>query len=486
MKKILDKIKAFFTGIDKNLLRFVALALVIGITASLPFVFLVSYAASMKDVYSETFYAELGVKFDRLKHTTGKKVVVIGGSSVAFGIDSKLFEKETGLPCVNFGLYASIGLKPMLDLSLTALNKGDIVVIAPELDAQMYSSYVGYDSLLKASENRSDIPLALGLDYAMGLFSGLTAHISAKRVLASSPAPTDGVYSLAAFDGYGDIVYPREANIMDGGYSSDNIPSVKPVLVTKDFTNMINAYVRAAELRGATVYFGFSPVNALSLSSSDRSKTAPLTDALGEKLACRVIQSLPAHIMDAGYFYDSNYHMNDVGMTYNTMLLVDDIKRELGMMTADMTEYPSAPPYAGGADIISSGSNGRFFYDITANGAVITGLTKSGLNSEKLNVPSVLENVSVYKIANGAFAGCSAKEIHIPATVTVLSAKLFDGATSLEVVTLDAVELPEVGDGLLDGAPDGAKIAVPASAYPNYVTNYFWSRYSSRLKKQGS
>ena len=484
MKKVFDKIKAFFAGIDKNMLRFVGLVLLIAVVSSLPAVFLIGYAVSMDDVYSDSYYAELGAKLDRLKDTDGKKVVVIGGSSVAFGIDSKLFERETGLPLVNFGLYASIGLKPMLDLSLGELGGGDIVVIAPEYDPQMFSSYVGYDSLLKSSESSPEIPVKLGLGYVTGLFGNLTAHISAKRVLASSPAVSEGVYSLSAFDEYGDIVYPREKNIMDGGYSKDNMPTVKPSLVTSDFADMINDYVKKASLRGATVYFGFAPVNELTLTSSERTKAGDLTDELEARLHCRVIQNIKEHIMDAGYFYDSNYHMNDTGMVYNTMLLVDDIKRETGMMTADVTEYPDAPAYVKGEDILSSGSNGRLFYDITARGVVITGLTNSGKKTEKLNVPAVIENCNVYKIASGAFKDSTAKEIHLPDTVRVLSAGAFDGAEMLEKVQLDATELPEVGDGLFDGAPDGTKIAVPASAYSNYVTNYFWSRYSARLTKQ--
>ena len=64
--------------------------------------------------YSSTFVGVLDEKVERLASIKGKKVVVVGGSSVAFGLDSALMEEHLGMPVVNFGLYAAIGTKAML------------------------------------------------------------------------------------------------------------------------------------------------------------------------------------------------------------------------------------------------------------------------------------------------------------------------------------------------------------------------------------
>lgn len=71
---------------------------------------------------SATYYAVLGDMYTRLKNTDGKKIVIIGTSSVAFGVDSALMESELALAgenysVVNFGLYGALGTKVMLDLS---------------------------------------------------------------------------------------------------------------------------------------------------------------------------------------------------------------------------------------------------------------------------------------------------------------------------------------------------------------------------------
>ena len=462
--------------------RFFAVILAMLILASIPFAVLSVYAASMKPVYGESYYAALAMKRERLKTAGSPKIVVIGGSSVAFGIDSKIAEKELGMPVVNFGLYAAIGLKPMLELSLGGIGKGDIVVIAPEYDAQMCSDFVGYESLLKAAESDAGIITSLGVGCASGFLSHLTSHIAAKRSLAGSPPEAAGVYSLGAFDNYGDIVYERQSNIMDDGVSANNLPTIDASIVTDSFAEMINRYVKRANRRGATVYFGFAPVNRLAAEKTETDAEG-FVAALDSKLACKVIQSLDQHIMDPGYFYDSNYHMNDSGVIYNTVLLVDDLKRESGRITETVTAVPKPPAYSSSGDVLSSGETDGIKYDITPGGAVITGLTDEGLAAESITVPGVIENCDVYKIASRAFAGCHAKTIVLPSSIRVMSAALFDGASSLETVKLNAEKLPEVGDGLLDGAPDSVMITVPESAYGNYVTNYFWTRYSAYLTK---
>ena len=47
--------------------------------------------------FSESYYGELGCMYGKLKETKGKKIVIIGTSSVAFGVDSALIEENLRL-----------------------------------------------------------------------------------------------------------------------------------------------------------------------------------------------------------------------------------------------------------------------------------------------------------------------------------------------------------------------------------------------------
>lgn len=469
----------------KMLIKFIAYIFVALLVAAIPLAAIYVYAMNQPLTYKESYYAALPIKYDRIHQVEGEKVVVIGGSSVAFGIDSKLMEKELGMPCVNFGLYAAFGLKPMLDLSIDAIGEGDIVIIAPELSSQMYSDYIGYDFLLQACEGRSDMTFDLGMTYAAGLMHKFPSYLEeAGKLRELGGLKVNGVYAVSSFDKYGDIIYERQHNIMDGMYSSDNLPEMNEALVSDEFVDMVNEYAKKAEDKGAKVYFGFCPVNQLSVGEiSEEDKEGFLT-ALEEKLNFEVIASLDDHIIDAGYFYDSNFHTNDAGTVLNTVLLINDIKRTLmDEMTVTDIDIPKPPASPMEEEVIASGSKDGFDYVVTSSGVTIVGLDEQGMKLERLEISEQIDNYVVIKIDDEAFAGCNAKEIILPSTIKVLSAGIFSDAKQLTRVELPCEGLPEVGNGLLNGANDKLKIYVPKDWYSNYVTDYFWGIYADNIEQ---
>ena len=433
--------------------------------------------------YGATYYAELPVKVDRLTRARGGRLVVIGGSSVAFGIDSKLAERELGMPCVNFGLYAAFGLKPMLDLAAGRLHRGDIVVISPETTSQMYSTYCGCDYLLQAFEARHDLLISLGADYVPGLIAKIPGYVrDAAALRKRGGAPESGVYALSSFDMWGDIVYPRPENVMQQGYITDNLPELTPDIVTDGFLDMINDFVRAARLRGAEVYFSFCPINALSAEACPEASRQAFVQALRDGLDCQILSPLSDHIMDAGYFYDSNYHLNDTGVKYNTLMLVMDVQRVTGRVGPISSALPHPPAIQRGDVVLSEGVEQGFAYEVTPLGAVVTGLDESLKNSAALDVPSTLGGAQVVTVKAGALAGCAAERITLPSTITRLPGRLFQGLDRLVSVTILSEALPEVGDELLSGARADIVIYVPETLYGLYITDYFWGAYAPQLR----
>ena len=82
--------------------------------------------------FGDTFMGELKSKYERLKETPGERIVLVGGSGVAFGYDSRLIEEELKeYSVVNFGMYAGLGTKAVLDLSEEYIRAGDIVILSP-------------------------------------------------------------------------------------------------------------------------------------------------------------------------------------------------------------------------------------------------------------------------------------------------------------------------------------------------------------------
>ena len=75
--------------------------------------------------YDESFLGELGDKCTLLAESSSPRIVLVGGSSLAFGVDSTLLEEEfPGYTVVNFGLYAALGTQMMLELSDGQFREG--------------------------------------------------------------------------------------------------------------------------------------------------------------------------------------------------------------------------------------------------------------------------------------------------------------------------------------------------------------------------
>lgn len=76
-------------------------------------------------------------KHEILKNNPSPKVVFVGGSNLAFGIDCSQIKDSVGLNCVNMGLHAGQGLRFILDdidPYIKEMNKddGNIIVLMPE------------------------------------------------------------------------------------------------------------------------------------------------------------------------------------------------------------------------------------------------------------------------------------------------------------------------------------------------------------------
>lgn len=62
------------------------------------------------------------------------KIVLLGGSATLFGLNASMIESELGLPVINGGLHAGIGMASILREGKKMIMPGDTVVIFPEYE----------------------------------------------------------------------------------------------------------------------------------------------------------------------------------------------------------------------------------------------------------------------------------------------------------------------------------------------------------------
>lgn len=433
--------------------------------------------------YDETFLGELKDKHARLSSVEGDKIVLIGGSSLAFGMDSQLLESYTGMPVVNYGLYATIGTKAMLDMSRPYIGKGDIVVICPETDEQTYSLYYNARSMWQALDCDITMLPDTGLSNFGKLMAALPAFAAEKLDFIArdaKPVP-DGIYAESSFNEYGDISVERQYNEMPTNYDPSMEISLTEDLLDGDFIDYLNDYADYCRLRGADVYFSFSPINAESVISTEEQKET-FYRMLGESLDFPVISDINDYILPSAYFYDTNFHLNSRGALLRTSLLADDLLRTMGITERVETVKYSAPQRP--ADYFNlkfeDDENARYFvFEEIEGGLAITGLTEAGREQKTLQIPRGTDNKAVLIIRDNAFADSAVLEeiiIGEYAVVRSLESLALEGCDTLRRIELhlSPSDLP-IDSAVVSALPEDCYVYIPEDQYGAFATDYFWS-----------
>lgn len=474
----------------KKILRYITVVLMLLV---IPVALIVTDMAVPRQ-FDDTYYGQLREMYQKLRQTEGKKIVIIGTSSVAFGVDSALLTEELrscGLDYTvcNFGLYGTLGTKVMLDLSRAYIGEGDIVIFAPELDSQVMSLYFSGTETWYAIENDMDMFWAIpDKGSLMGSYPGYVAQ--KVSFLQSGKASGSGVYARASFDENGDLRYEdRTQNVMTGGTDLNNPIVFSTDLITEEYAQYLNEYYAQISGRGAQMWYSFAPMNEDAISSSQE-EIDKFCDLLLDSLDFEILGDPYRSVYEKEWFYDSNYHLNESGMVCRTLQLAEEIKTKFGISEPCLTQLPEMPemPEPEAVTVVEDGDTDCFVFAEREEGYAIVGLTEKGKNAVSLVIPGRYEGEAVISIEKGVLAGAAyLEEVIISQTVTVLQDGIFAGCSALDRIVLrqnDPTKI-SVGQNLLEGV-EACRIYVPAASLGSYQVNYFWSHYSGSLYSDAS
>ena len=460
---------------------------------------IIATGIAMPDYYQESYYAQLPAMYQRLKETEGPKIVVVGGSNVAFGLDTALMEqllKEKGYDYTvcSFGLYAAVGTSAMLELSEDTLGEGDIVILAFEPTSETMSTYFGATAFLKCMENAPELIWKLSRAKQDALIGNYLSYVQERYdIFTSGMLPqVQGVYAKASFNERCDMVFDRPGNIMSLGYDTAAPVDLAAVTVAEDFAQQVNEYCQKARRAGAQVYLSFSPVNRTALVGEEQEAVRTFFELCNTTFDCPVISDQRSYIMDSGWFYDTNFHLNSAGAVARTCLLTEDILAQLGCYEEVTYDLPPMPGSVA-AEYESTGEADWFVFEGIKDqngqvlGYLISGLSSSGLERTELTAPAQYLGKPVVGLTTDSLVNASALEIlRLPETIESLPDGLFHRIPSIKQLILEhATRLCAVTDHTFDGA-DQLKIFVPAEAFALYrdgdgcETN-LWAQYLDRI-----
>ena len=285
------------------------------------------------DLRDDTYLAAVLEKDRLIRNTPSPKIILVGGSNLAFGIDSKAIQDSLGLNVVNMGLYAKLGLKYMLAQVRPYIKRGDVVVVVPEYD-QFYGDYAEGDNtlntaLLYAPPDRIpdfvrsysivDVVVRPRVENARRSFLRAVAAAVGKEQQIFPP-DTNAVYNRRSFNQYGDAV----SHLGKEGMNPDSI-FVKRLPPMKEFNRRtlhdLNEIAETAQEKRAFAYFMFP-------SYIDRSYVINVAaiDSLARKLSSGmripIVGGARTFAFPKEYFFDTRYHLNAAGREMRTQKMI--------------------------------------------------------------------------------------------------------------------------------------------------------------------
>ena len=393
--------------------------------------------------FGDTFMGELKSKYERLKETSGKRIVLVGGSGVAFDCDSALMDDFfPSYEIVNFGMYAGLGTKAVMDLSENYIHEGDIVILSPEQSEQTFSDYFNGEYMWQAADGAFGMLRDLKSENFEAMLGNFPRFALEKLnyVMKGQKPQTDSIYQKKSFNTYGDIELDTcRENILPNGYDVNQKVRFTEDVVQPEFMDYMNDWAKRLEKKGAVVWYRYCPVNKLSVEDMD--ELAAYDVFLRQKLDFPVIGNPENSLMEAEWFFDTNFHLNQPGKEVNTVQLIRDMKAMLGDDRAVTVELPEKPR--------------RTWGDVSAETRIWTAKDSETYQGEETIV--------------------------IPENVTQIEDYAFSNCAGLKQIVLEQKDPSKciVGQHLLDGT--GAEILVPQMSVDSYKRNYFWSVYAGRI-----
>ena len=393
--------------------------------------------------FGDTFMGELKSKYERLKETSGKRIVLVGGSGVAFDCDSALMDDFfPSYEIVNFGMYAGLGTKAVMDLSENYIHEGDIVILSPEQSEQTFSDYFNGEYMWQAADGAFGMLRDLKSENFEAILGNFPRFALEKLnyVMKGQKPQTDSIYQKKSFNTYGDIELDTcRENILPNGYDVNQKVRFTEDVVQPEFMDYMNDWAKRLEKKGAVVWYRYCPVNKLSVEDMD--DLAAYDVFLRQKLDFPVIGNPENSLMEAEWFFDTNFHLNQPGKEVNTVQLIRDMKAMLGDDRAVTMELPEKPH--------------RTWGDVSAETRIWTAKDSETYQGEETIV--------------------------IPENVTQIEDYAFSNCAGLKQIVLEQKDPSKciVGQHLLDGT--GAEILVPQMSVDSYKRNYFWSVYAGRI-----
>jgi len=265
-----------------------------------------------------TYMAASADKHIRLASTKPPRIIFVGGSSVAFGVDSTIVADSIPYQPVNMGLNLDLGIEYMLSEIEPHISRGDVVVIMleyPQFTKDRFSSVMWAYTALHRPGCLTELGLgqvATLLDTGLGPIGRLTKGCG--NCLRGRSNPPAHPYTRRSFNKYGDVTahhaMSRPGPLVAASFTYD------PDYVSKVICRL-NRFDRHCRRRGAQVLLYCPPLHPVFYTGC-RTEIMLIHRDLVEGLTFPVMADPVEVIHQEGEFFDTTSHLTYAGKVKRT------------------------------------------------------------------------------------------------------------------------------------------------------------------------
>ncbi len=259
-------------------------------------------------------------KQERLKHLKSPRLILVGCSNLAFGVDSKLLQQKTGYQVVNMGLHQELGHAYMLAEVQSQLKKGDVVIIS-----WAYALGEGQQGtrtqLALANVTAADFLYSRGIDRLTFPIQKAQRALEIAFINAFLRPKPSKIYGLHAFDTMGDVcVHEHLAPVTFAPIALDTPPQA----LLEAERRSLEAFCKQAHELEARVYI-LPPVLA---QSSYQHNFAVINTIWGNYADIPYLEQKTtpqSYVLPDSAFFDTPYHLKFTQRAWRSKKIIDDV-----------------------------------------------------------------------------------------------------------------------------------------------------------------
>lgn len=286
------------------------------------------------------------------------KIVLVGGSNLAYGIDSPLIERITDCPVVNMGFNGFLGIRFMLAEVKPYLHNGDTVVIAFEHETYARPADGSADSLLVNTKTNPATLSALSQQQFINvaLRYPYVAHQKLMRILGDATRDAGQALGLAQ-ESDATLIRLRQIESLEGFNANGDLESHLDVdwpfppseegdlpafVMTEEAFPLIENFVHEMNARGVRVLISYS---AAERAFYEKHRAAIESwDAQFRANPAFIVPRPPSdYVFDASMHFDTVYHLDREGRAIRSRMLADDIVNASPGGACSPTQESSSP-----------------------------------------------------------------------------------------------------------------------------------------------